>query len=220
MRNRVVGSPVRCSTNQRLPMPRAMAIPPSTAWPTHAISPMYDRTSSRRAAGRSGNRFGPCSGRRRGPGMVGGQLGAEVQALLQVGGAGGQFAARREPAPPGCAGAWPPAPSRPRAGRRTPGRGRRAAPAGRGRRRGPRSRRTRPGGRPRRSPGRPPTWRLRRRSSTSAPTSITGTTASRRAPVGYAHRLTLRRARRRPRAPAAVATSPMRVPGGGGVMWV
>ena len=50
----------------------------------------------------AGNTLDPCSGVPAAhPGVLGAQLGAEVQALLAVGHAGGELTAEREPAPPG-----------------------------------------------------------------------------------------------------------------------
>ena len=177
MRNRVVRSPVRCSTN-RSPCPgHGHPAQHRLADPRHLAHVRQDVVAQGRRS--PGNRFGPCSGTPAGGrGMVGEQIGAEVQALLQVGGAGGRFAAARTSARPRRRGAWPPAPSRPRAGRRTPGRGRRAAPAGRVDAVAHDREEPDLAAEHVDRPGRPPAQRLRRRSSTSA-TSITGTTASR-----------------------------------------
>ncbi len=82
--------------------PNASATPRMTVWPSAVMVSRYSSTVARNAAGRRGNRFGPCSGNAGADAsIVGAELGAEVQPFLAVGYPRGQLAAERKPAPPG-----------------------------------------------------------------------------------------------------------------------
>ena len=89
-------------SNQRASSPRPSAIAREQALRRgRSCASIHASTAAPRPAGSAGNRFGAVQ---RPPGahggVVGGQLGAEVEALLVVGPARRQLAAEREPAPP------------------------------------------------------------------------------------------------------------------------
>ena len=102
--------------------PRPIAMPRISASATRSISSSHAQTAGPSPAGCGGEQVGAVQ-RRAGahPRMVGRVLGAEVDALLAIGSAGGQLAADRKPAPPSPPGVRPSRsrPSRRRRARRT-----------------------------------------------------------------------------------------------------